>query len=316
MSKSAQMPFVGLRSWQEINQRAPEAALSPAARRNRLVRWAGWAATLFTGLLVLLLTAWAVTRSSSAATLDAGGPLAMPLTKVQFSTDGVLTEGWVANFLKLQNGEALEKIDLFKLRDQLLGTKQVSEAVITRERPGTLNIALKERHPVLRVAVENGAGAYQVYLVARDGTVFTGQDFPDVILNQVPWMSGLPLHRAKEGGFEPVAGMAAVADLLQTARTLTPQIAAQWRVVDLSQFDPRPQAPLSLIKVPKSGDLGQLTFDATLTAGDFPTQVDRFALAAHAVQDKAMLVSGLDMSIQNQVVVRLLSAPAPARRVR
>ncbi len=318
MSKSASMPNVGLRSWQEINQRAPEAALSPVARRNRLVRWAGWGATLFTGLLVILLTAWAVSRSPAVAASDDVGPLAMPLSKVQFTTDGMMTEGWIANFLQLHTGMPLENINLYALRQKLLDTKQVSDAVITRERPGTLNIALKERHPALRVAVDNGAGGYQIYLVARDGTVFTGCDFPVEILNQIPWMSGLALHRAKDGsGFEPVAGMDLVATLLQTARARAPKIAAQWGVVDLSQFDPRPNAPVSLIKITKSGDLGQLTFDATLQAADFPTQIDRLAFAARTVQEKAMLISGMDMSIENQVVVRPLTmAAANTRRAR
>ncbi len=317
MSKSAQISSEGLRSWQVINQHAEDDALSPAARRNRLVRWAGWGTTAFTGLLILLLSAWAVRSSHAAPLRGAAGPLVMPLAKVQFTTDGVLTEAWARDFLHLNVGDPLDKIDVFALRQKLLDTRQVSEALIERDRPGTLRIALKERHPVLRVAADTGAGGYKLYLVARDGTVFAGQDFPDLVLSQVPWMSGMALHRSKDGsGFEPVPGMDAVADLLKTARTHAPQIAAQWMVVDLGQFDPRPQAPLSLIKVPKSGDLGQLTFDTTSAAGDFATQVDRLTFVAHTVQDKALLVSGLDMSIPDQVVVRLLSAPASTRHTR
>jgi len=316
MSKSAHISSEGLRSWQEISQRAPERALSPTARRNRLVRWAGWGATIFTGLLLLLLAAWAVRSSHAAPVRGAAGPLAMPLSKVQFTTDGVLTEAWVMNFLHLNPGDSLEKLDLYALRQKLLATKQINDAVIERQRPGTLSLVLKERHPTLRVAVDNGAGGYKLFLVARDGTVFEGLDFPDEILNQVPWMSGLALHRVKNaaGDFAPVPGMDAVADFLQTARARIPQIAAQWTVLDLSQFDPRPQPPLSLIKVPKSADLGQLTFEVGNPQNDFAKQIDRLAFAAHTVQEKALLVSGLDMSIPDQVVVRLATiAPAPRR---
>ena len=42
---------------------------------------------------------------------------------------------------------------------------------------------------------------------------------------------------AKESGFAPIAGMDAVAELLSTARAQVPRVAAQWTVVDLSQFD-------------------------------------------------------------------------------
>ncbi len=323
MSKPASMSPDGLRSWQEINQHVADSALSPAARRNRLVRWAGWAAMAFSGVLLMILAVYAVRAGRAAPARGAAGALAMPLGKVQFTTDGVLTQGWVMNFLHLGVGDPLEKIDVAVLRQKLLATRQVSEAFIERERPGTLHIVLKERRPWLRAAVDNGAGGYKLYLIARDGTVFEGLDFPNELLNQLPWMNGWALHRAKDGtgNFDPVPGMDVVADLLKTARERVPQIAAQWAVVDLGQFDPRPQASLSLLRIPKAGDLGQLTFVAgdytkPYAAGDFTKQIDRLALAAHTVQEKQLLVSGYDMSISDQVIVRLLGGASSVRRVR
>ncbi len=321
MSKSASISSDGLRSWQEISQRVPDHAISPAARRNRLVRWAGWSASVFTGVVLLTLAVWAVRLGHAAPVRGAAGTLALPLGKVQFSTDGVLTEGWVLKFLKVNVGDPLDKIDVFTLRQKLLATKQVAEAQIERQRPGTLRIALKERHPILRAAVDNGLGGYQQYLIARDGTVFEPRDFPDEILSQVPWISGMPLHRASDGtGFDAMPGMSVVADFLQAARNRAPGVVTQWSVVDLSRFDPRPNAPLSLIKIPKSGDLGQLTFVAGdfLQKIDFAKQIDRLAYAAQTMRQQSALVSGYDMSVPDQVVVRLaaLSAVSPARRIR
>lgn len=323
MSKPKQSSAEGLRSWQEINQHVPDQALSPAARRNRLVRWAGWSATVFTVILLMILAIYAVRAGRAAPARGTAGTLAMPLGKFQFTTDGVLTQGWVMNFLHLNIGDPLEKIDLNALQQKLIATRQVSDAFIERIRPGTLHIVLKERHPVLRAAVDNGANGYKLFLVARDGTVFEGLDYPTEILNKVPWMNGWTLHHAKDGssGFEPVPGMTVVADLLKTARERVPQLAAQWAVVDLSQFDPRPQASLSLIKIPKAGDLGQLTFVAgdytkPYAVGDFTKQIDRLALAAHTVQEKQLLVSGYDMSIADQVIVRLLGGSSATRQIR
>ncbi len=185
--------------------------------------------------------------------------------------------------------------------------------------PDTLRISVKERHPVLRVATDNGLGSYKVFLVSGDGTVFAGEDFPDAILDQLPWMAGQALHRAKGDAFQPVAGMNTVADLLATAHQRASRLVADWTVVDLSQYDPRPQAPLSLIKV-QAGKLGEITFQAAglVAPMDFSTQLNRLVFAAQQLDDKPapLPLRGLDLSVPNQVIVQpiTLAVSTPARR--
>jgi len=299
----------GLRTWQDIGQQAAATrALSPVAQRNRLIRWVGTGVMFSFAASLLLLGAWAL-RGSTTAPLR--GPTAAgtvpAIGKFEFVTDGVLTEGWAMNFLKVHPGDALEKLDVFALRDRLLSSLQVREAAVERVLPGTLRVSVKERKPWLRVATSDGAGGLRILLVARDGTVFAGQDYPDTLLNQLPWMAGMALHRAKGGGFQPVPGMELVSDLLFAARTHAPKIAAQWTVVNLQQFDPRPAAPQSLIKV-QSGNLGELTFATT----DFDTQVRRLGFVAEQLDAKPMLLHGLDLSVPNQVIVQP-AAPPPSQ---
>jgi hypothetical protein len=107
--------------------------------------------------------------------------------------------------------------------------------------------------------------------------------------------------------------MDAVADLLATAKAEVPQMAAQWTVVDLGQFDPRPEAPISLIKI-RSTELGELTF----RAGNFESQIQRLAFTVNNLNQKAILLRGLDLSIANQVVVEpaVLPASTPLGRTR
>ena len=319
MKKSALTAAEGLRTWQEIGQHAAARDLSPVARRNRLVRWAGWGATIFGAALLLLLGIWAMSRPPLPPLRAHASPPPGSLRKFDFSTDGVLTESWVRDFLQLHPGDSLEKLDLFALRECLLSSLQVRAATVERVLPGTLRVSVQERKPWLRVAADDGLGSYKVYLVARDGTVFLGEDFPDAILDQLPWMAGQALHRAKGDAFQPVPGMEAVADLLAAARARAPQLAAQWTVVDLSQFDPRPQAPWSLIKV-QAGNLGELTFQAQISDTEsFAAQINRLVFAAQQLDEKPLpvLLHGLDLSVKNQVVVQPISLPAAqARRTR
>jgi cell division protein FtsQ len=302
MKKPASItPAEGLRNWHDvIDQHANDRAITPTARRNRLVHWTAWGTSIFAFTLLLLVCAWALRGSSVTNASTQPSPVATPLQKMIFTSDGVLTEEWAWQFLKIHPGDSLRNIDIFALRQKLLDLKQVKDAALVRELPGTLRITVQERRPWLRIAADNGAGGYSLNLVSRDGLVFEGQDYPDAVLNQLPWLAGATLHRAKEGGFAPIAGMDAVAELLSTARAQVPQEAAQWTVVDLSQFDPRPEAPVlsSLIKV-RSTELGELTF----LDHNFQSQIQRLAVAVQDLEQKAVLMRGLDLSLDNQVVV-------------
>jgi len=319
MKKSAStISAEGLRNWQDvIDQHPQDRAITPAARRNQLVRWAAAGTSIFAGALLLLLCFWALRASPARSGQVEPSPLNPPLQKLVFASDGVLTEGWVWQFLGIHQGDYMRNIDIFALRQKLLDLKQVKDASITREFPGTLRITVQERRPWLRVAADNGAGGFQLNLVARDGTVFVGQDYTDEVLNQLPWLAGMPLHRTKPEGFAALRGMDAVAELLSTARAKMPQVAAQWTVVDLSQFDPRPETPVSLIKI-RSAQLGELTFIANNPARNFDIQIQQLAVAVKEIDQKSLLVRGLDLSIDNQVVVEkaVLPTSAPAHQVR
>jgi hypothetical protein len=122
----------------------------------------------------------------------------------------------------------------------------------------------------------------------------------------LPWLAGVKLHHGPVGSILPLAGMDVVEDLLTKAKASLPLVESQWTVVDLSGFDPRPQAPLSLVKV-RSRDLGEITF----LAHDFHRQLDRLALIAQDLHDKQVTTRGVDLSFDQQAVVQLAEQPAP-----
>ncbi len=298
----------GLRTWQEIGQRAAGRALSPVARRKRIIRGLGVAVTLgmVAGLGALGVWGWKLYRNHPAQwhAVDADAKLA----QVDFQTDGVLTEQWARETLGLKNGDALPQYDLFALRKHLLGTTQVREAFVERALPDTLRIRVSERVPVLRLAVGDGAGGYKPYLVAKDGTIYAGTLYPEDFIHGLPWVAGEKLQALPAGGFKPAVGVGVIEDLLTQAKANVPQLAAGWTVVDVSDFDARPQAPLSLLKV-RSRDMGEVVF----LAHDFHKQLERLALIAQDLHDKQILAQGVDLSFDQQAVVKMAAAPAPPK---
>lgn len=296
-----------MRTWQQIGQRAAGRPFSPVARRKRIIRGLGVMATLLMagGLGLLGEQAWKLYQRDPVK-LRAADSDARLLT-VDFQTNGVLTEDWARTQLGLKNGDLLPQYDLYALRKHLLETSQVREAYVERVLPDTLRLRLTERQPFLRLAVADGAGGYKPYLVARDGTIYEGQLYSDDILKRLPWAAGLKLHRQSDGSFPPVAGVETVEDLLTQAVTKLPKLTPQWTVVDLSDFDPRPQAALSLIRV-RTQNLGDVVF----LAHDFHRQLDRLAVIAQDLQDKQITPKGVDLSLDQQAVVELATTPPPA----
>jgi cell division septal protein FtsQ len=298
----------GLRTWQEIGQRRAGRALSPVARRKRIIRGLGVAVTL--GMLAGLgaLGAWGWKTYQHDPAHWHGADADARLAQVDFQTDGVLTEQWARGTLELKNGDALPQYDVFALRRHLLATGQVREAFVERALPDTLRIRVTERVPVLRLAVDDGAGGYKPYLVARDGTIYSGQLYPADFVHSLPWLAGEKLQALPAGGFKPAAGMEVIEDLLTQAKADVPQLEAGWTVVDVSDFDARAQAPLSLLKV-RSRDLGEVVF----LAQDFHKQLERLALIAQDLHDKQILALGVDLSFDQQAVVKLAATPLPAK---
>jgi cell division septal protein FtsQ len=312
MKKTSPKPSaIGLRTWQQIGQRAAGRSLSPVARRKRIIRALGVVATLIMAGALAVLGAWGYKLYRHDPQHLRGADSDARLQRVDFQSDGVLTEDWAREYLGLKNGTLLPQYDLFALQKHLLATAQVRQAFVARVLPDTLRIQVSERKPVLRIAVGDGAGGYQAYLVARDGTVYEGKLYADSVVHSLPWLAGAKLHRLPAGGLAPVQGVDAVEDLLTQAKAGAPQLVAQWQVVDLSAFDARPQAPISLIKV-RSSDLGELVF----LARDFHRQLDRLALIAQDLHDKQIAPKGVDLSLDQQAVVQLAEAPAPDKPAR
>jgi cell division protein FtsQ len=96
-------------------------------------------------------------------------------------------------------------------------------------------VVLQERAPVARIMAQVGAAPPAQLLVARDGTVFAGVGHAPEFLAGLPFLDGVRLVRAG-AGFAPIAGMPAVAGLLDVARANTPELCRGFQVISLARL--------------------------------------------------------------------------------
>jgi hypothetical protein len=224
------------RSWRDIPQPVVPRAMSREGRWRfamsglRVVGFLGVCAGLAWG--VWLVFASLDENTHTAAPMAAA---ATPIKAPELRTDGVLDDAWLAGALALPKKASLTDLDLDKLRARLLTDQQIVSATLTRHFPDHLIVQITERAPVARVTTE-AAGQRHVFLVARDGVVYDGKNYDEGMLATLPWLDGIELAPQK-GGFRPLAGMDAVADLLATARLEAEHLYASWSVVSLAHLD-------------------------------------------------------------------------------
>ncbi|MDR1303222.1 MAG: FtsQ-type POTRA domain-containing protein, partial [Puniceicoccales bacterium] len=130
-----------------------------------------------------------------------------PLERIVFRSDGVLTPQWVKSFLTdIRKGIDLMDVDIFSVKKKLETCSQVKKVVVQRQFPGTLNIALEERIPVLRLLVRDGELTREM-LIDVDGVAFFGECIPELERRTMPFLSGVVLKKISAGRYENVPAL-------------------------------------------------------------------------------------------------------------
>lgn len=208
--------------------------MSPEGRRR--VWWSGMKTVLAAmGLGALAWGAFEVAAALRGKPQQLASAEAVPVKAIDFATDGVLPKAWLVRTLAVPPRASLMELDLYKLRERLLASGQVRTATLTRTFPSTLTVNISEQSPLARVMAQAGADAPQMFLVARDGTVFEGIGFDPELIDSLPWLDGVKLTRAGDT-FEPIAGMPMVADLLAKAKLEAEHLYREWQVVSLARL--------------------------------------------------------------------------------
>ena len=223
-----------------------------------------------------------------------------PGREVVLITDGVLMQKWASGVLALPPSASLMALDLPALRDKLLAFGQIRIAVLTRNFPDTLVVTLQERTPVARLQASDGAGQPRQLLVSRDGVVYDGVSYDKKMLASLPWLDGIRLVRSGTG-YEPLAGMGEVADLLTTAQLQAPHLYRDWLIVSLARLAESDEI------VVKAQDIPEIIFSRKR---DFFKQIallDYVVDKVRGAPEPALL--SVNLSLEGQVPVKMQSTP-------
>lgn len=218
---------------QEVN-RVPEGEIG----RKRAVRskLPTVLAVLFFATVVGVLW-WAVDESVVAS--PAAGAL-------RFKTDGFLSADFVKKIVA--NGPEGFARDVRAIKADLEADNQVVAADVRRRPDGSLEVSLRERLAVAKIASQPGKGAMQVRLVASDGQTFAGAGYPEQAVRNLPELQDYRATGADDRMV--IEGIEIAAPFLLTVRTNYPNLYKQWSAVSLRDcFGAQEDSPGSNLRV-------------------------------------------------------------------
>jgi cell division protein FtsQ len=270
-----------------------------------------WRAGLKTGAITVFVAAiawggWLLTAELRPLGKIPGAVGARPVRVPELRTNGVLSAASLAQRLALPKGVALMDLDLDLLRERLVDDGQIEAATLTRHFPDRLQVTLAERFPVARL-MANWKGSAQRLLVARDGVVFVGEGFDAAMIDSLPWLDGITL--ARQGtGFQPIAGMNSVAELLARRRENESRASAEdprrvWQIISLARLATDRELEVQTL----AGST--LVFSAN---GDFLRQLAKLDFVWDALANAPTPPARIDLTFGREVPVALEAAPAPA----
>ena len=225
------------RDWRALVPQDVQRVPSGELGRKRVVRskLPTVAAVIFLGVLGALLW-WAVDESAAA-----------PAAKLRFQTDGFLS----ADFVKkvIADGPDGFSRDVRAIKADLESDNQVLTADVRRRGDGSLDVGLRERLAVAKIASQTAKGApIQVRLVAADGQTFAGVGYPEQTIRNLPEIQD---YRATGADHKLlIEGIEIAAPFLLTVRTNYPNLYKQWSAVSLRDcFGAQEDSPGSNLRV-------------------------------------------------------------------
>jgi len=290
------------KSWRDLNQvPSPKKSGTPAARKRRSKK----ILRLFTVLFFLFLSlggGMAAYLFAEEALQEVSTTLVpeTPLLETTFESDGVLDEAWFEKNFRHRLPEDLLEVDIHELRMKLERVGQIKEAIVRRELPGTLEIRLRERRPLLRAASTDRHGQVHHYLVARDGFVYQGEGYGHRAIQNLPFLAGVSFKKTGTG-IRPLQGMEILGNLLDLTREKLPALYATWKVVSCQDFEGNPDQLGARILV-RGTMIGEIVFAPV----SFDLQLERLAAVLQSAgRQKLQHIESVDLAYNSQAVVRL-----------
>ena len=259
-------------SWRNLKKSSARKSTSGVVVRRRLVQAFRFLTILGLFSLVVFTIKYSMDGSSH-------GPLAqndfigssMPVERVDFKSDGVLSSKWFLSWVGPFRNLSLTEINLSKLQEQLLAENQITEARIKRNFPSTLEVRIKEREPLLVLRLRDKNAGFKDWLVSSDGCLYEGEGYSSRVLNSLPSLKVAPSLITKDQenkAYENLKDMPIVSPLLELARSEYPEIYRDWTVVSYTR--PSAHDPGACVTV-KSKRVGSIRFHPS----DYASQLRR-----------------------------------------
>ncbi len=291
----------GSQSWRELAGVPRKRINSPQARKRRRRKWLKLAVAF---LLLIGFAAgvfwlgWLIRDREEPIQISTPS---REIERIVFDTDGVLPDKWLGSVIRLPRGTTMMEVDIHAIKASLESELQVVSASVERVFPGTLRISVREREPIMRMAVEGPDGRPEQRIVARDGTIYRGVGYPRSALASLPFLQP---HQRSDGSIRPLRGIERVAELLREARQHYPEFYSTWQVVSLENYSGDASLFGEVIQV-RSRHIPQIIFGAS---ADFGMQLDRLEVILEHVRDRGNpSIERVDLSLRGSAAVQFSS---------
>lgn len=233
---------------------------------------------------------------------------------LRFKTDGFMPVAAVQKIV--MSGEDGAGKDVATIKKDIEVEPQIMSAAVRRLNDGALEVVLKERVAVARVALIAATGPIVVRLVSPEGVLFSGTGYPEQAIRYLPEI--IDFRTTGAGEKITIDGIEIVGPFLLEARSNYERIYKQWAALSLRDcFNAQEDAPGSNLRImvsPRSQPadrpaLTEIVFSTAnwrnelliLSRMDLDALLRRPGLTANAYM--------LKLSIQNRTSARPIPEP-------
>lgn len=291
----------GSQSWRELAGAPKKKIHSPQAKMRRRRKWFKVFGVVFILIGLIAATVWlGYLIKNRKEPIQISTP-SRQIEQIIFSTNGVLPDRWLGTVIRLKKGSTMMDVDIHAMKLALEGEPQVISAAVERVFPSSLKISVKEREPVMRIAIQGADGQAVPHIVARDGTIYKGIGYPRTALARLPFLQP---YRRRDGSIRPLLGIERVAGLLEAARQKLPEFYRTWRVVSLEHYTGDGSLFGEVIEV-RCRSVPRLIFGAST---DFGLQLDRLQVIREQLRARGNpSIERIDLSLRGSAAVQLKS---------
>lgn len=282
------------KTWKSLKDSNIKKPISWRARLRRIFKFFKF---LFTIAILSALGYGAYWLYENGIIQKALAPTAEDLRKVEYKTNGYISQKWLIKNKFFPPQKNLAEIDVVELKRNLESISQVRSADVIKIYPDTIRIEIKEYVPVARVAVIQNE-KYEEYILSKDGFFFRPICIAQSEIQDMPYLTGIPLITSINKIFEPYAYAPKIFELIELAKKSIPENYKKWRVINVAEMGSL-TLPIMLV----------LTADGTriiFHSNDIATQIDKleYVLNYYKNEDLAM-IEKIDLSLSARAIITI-----------